>query len=175
MRRGDGGVDSAAQLLSELGPSGDHLASTFDLLAQVEIIDGRPAPSAENLDDARRLVEEHARFLPAWLLAITLHVEAGQVSDAADLARRANSRFPTHPEPAVWATQLLMAAKRWDEALSEAEEWRRRSLVDPFLADLAAAIMILGRGRPSAHAIHGHPHPATEQHSAPSTAPCHEL
>ena len=147
MRRGDGGVDSAAQLLSELGPSGDHLASTFDLLAQIEIIDGRPAPSAENLDDARHLVEEHARFLPAWLLAITLHVEAGQVSDAADLARRANSRFPTHPEPAVWATQLLMAAKRWDEALSEAEEWRRRSLVDPFLADLAAARVLMELAR----------------------------
>ncbi len=139
MRRTDGGVESAVQLLSELGPTGDDLASTFHLLAQIKVIDGRPAPSAENLGDARRLVDEHSRFLPAWLLAITLHVEAGQFSEAADLARRANSRFPTHPEPAVWATQLLIAASRWDEALSEAEEWRRRSLVDPFLADVAAA------------------------------------
>lgn len=147
MRRADGGVNSAVQLLNELGPSGDDLASTLGLLAQIEIIDGRPAPSAKNLGDARRLVDEHPRFLPAWLLAITLYVEAGQVSDAADLARRANSRFPTHPEPAVWATQLLMAADRWDEALSEAEEWRRRSLVDPFLADVAAARALMELAR----------------------------
>ena len=143
MRRDDAPVHSALELLSELGGDSENLASTLRLLEQIELIDGRPAPSDENLDDARRLVAEHARFLPAWLLAITLHVEAGQVSDAADFARRANGRFPTQPEPAQWATQLLMAAGRWDEALAEAEEWRRRSMIDPFPADVAAATILM--------------------------------
>ncbi len=147
MRRDHAPVHSALELLSELGGDSENLASTLRLLDQIELIDGRPAPSAENLDDARRLVKEHARFLPAWLLAITLHVEAGKVSEAADLARRANGRFPTQPEPAQWATELLIAAGRWDEALAEAEEWRRRSLVDPFPAEVAAATVLLELAR----------------------------
>ena len=55
MRRDDAPVHSALELLSELGGDSENLASTLRLLEQIELIDGRPAPSDENLDDARRL------------------------------------------------------------------------------------------------------------------------
>lgn len=143
------GRREAIKLLRELGEENDSLLATLTLLEQVPLRDGRTSPTEANLEKARQLTEVHPQFLPAWLLAITLHREAGRMRETIDLAQRAVSRFPAHAEPAQWAARLLIDAGRWDEALVEAREWRRRSLDNPLDADLALASVLLQLGRPA--------------------------
>lgn len=81
------------------------------------------------LDAARRLIDRHPTFLPAWQLTITLYAEDGRFNDAIALARRAVGRFPADPEPAQWSAELLIASGQWQAALAEAYEWERRSPV----------------------------------------------
>lgn len=138
----------AIELLRELGAENDSLLAALSLLEKVPVHNGTTAPTASNLAEARRLVEEHGGFLPCWLLAISLHVEAGKLNEAITLARRAISRLPGQPEPAQWATQLLIDARRWNEALVEAQEWRRRALADPLAADTMIALILLEQLRP---------------------------
>ncbi|MDY7109366.1 MAG: tetratricopeptide repeat protein [Planctomycetota bacterium] len=142
------GRGEAIKLLRELGRENDSLLDTLTLLEQIPVEDGRTSPTDVNLQAARTLTEAHPQFLPAWLLAITLHREAGQMRETIDLARRAVGRFPAHAEPAEWASRLLIDAGRWSEALVEAREWRRRSLDRPLSADLALATILLRLDRP---------------------------
>jgi tetratricopeptide (TPR) repeat protein len=133
----------AIRRLRKLGEGNDDLLATLVLLEQIPVRDGRSAPTDANLAAAHRLVEAHGRFLPAWMLAMSLHIEAGRVSEAITLARGAVSRFPAKSEPAQWATQLLMQSRRWSEALVEAQEWRRRNLSEPLQADVVIAAILL--------------------------------
>jgi len=143
------GRRQAIELLRELGEANDSLLATLTLLEKVPVKDGRTSPTEENLAQAKRLTELHPQFLPAWLLAVTLHREAGRMRETIDLARRAVSRFPAHAEPAEWTTRLLVDAQRWDEALMEGREWRRRSLDSPVTADLVLASILLQLRRPA--------------------------
>jgi tetratricopeptide (TPR) repeat protein len=143
------GRGEAIELLRELGAKNDSLLATLTLLERVPLKGGETSPTQANLDEARQLIEVHPQFLPAWLLAITLHREAGQTRQTIDLARRAVSRFPAQVEPAEWAARLLIDAGRWSEALVEAREWRRRSLDRPLEADLALASILIQLDRPN--------------------------
>jgi len=131
-----------AQVLGELDEA-DELVATLALLGTLRTEDGMMVATDESVAQAKRLVEDHGRFLPAWQLAIALHRQADRRSQAVELARRAVSRFPARPEPSQWATALLSEYRRWDEALVEAQEWRRRSTEDALPADAALASILL--------------------------------
>ena len=139
----------AIRLLRDIGSGNDALLAMLELLERVPVTDGKAIPTEENLVEARQLTESHAMFLPAWQMAMALHLEAGRRNDAMAIAREAIGRLPGEPQPAAWATQLLMQAGRWDEALAEAQEWRRRTLADPLPADAATARILLVRERPA--------------------------
>jgi len=145
---GESDHERAVKLLSSLGQENEELQAVVQLLAEIRIIDNRAEPTDEQLQQAKQLVEQHASFLHAWQLAVSLHHDAGRVSDAIDLARQALSRFPTEPEPSEWTTQLLMRAQRWGEALVEAQEWRRRTRGDTFVVDLDLASLYLQLNQP---------------------------
>jgi tetratricopeptide (TPR) repeat protein len=141
----------AIALLEELGAEDDHLLATLRVLQRVPPADdGRAlAPTDADLEAVRELVSEHGTFLPAWRVAIALHVDAGRAADAVGIARTAMKRLPARPEPARWATELLMRERQWAEALLEAEEWRRRALSDPLPVDVRIAAILLELHRPS--------------------------
>ncbi len=136
------------ELLSNLDQDNEDLQAVIQLFSEILIVDNRAEPTDEQLQQARQLVKQHASFLHAWQLAISLHHDAGRVSDAIDLARQALTRFPTEPEPSQWTTRLLMRAERWDEALVEALEWRRRTRGDTFVVDLDLASLYLRLNQP---------------------------
>ncbi len=138
----------AIDQVRQLGTGNDDLIALLLLLDKVPLRDGKLAPTSDNLVEAGRLVEQHGAFLPIWLLAISLHVDADQTDDAVLIARNAVSRFPGQIEPSQWATQLLMQLRQWNEALVEAQEWRRRSLSQPLQADIAIASILLELNRP---------------------------
>jgi len=133
--------------LRELGLQNDQLMSMLTLLDKIPLREGKSAPSEANLSEAQRLIEQHGRFLPVWLMAISLHVEAGRLSEAITLARNAVSRLAGQPEPSQWATQLLIESHRWNEALIEAQEWRRRAIGQPIAVDVVIASILLELNR----------------------------
>lgn len=135
------------RLLRELGSDNDALLAMLQLLERTPQKDGRSAPSADNLAEARRLTTSYGLFLPVWQLAVSLHVEAGRTSEAIAIARDAVGRLPGEAQPCEWSTQLLIAAGRWSEALAEAQEWRRRTLADPQAADAATALSLIALDR----------------------------
>ena len=143
----------ALEDLRAVASDDDDLVAALEFLNRVPMTQDGFAPRPEDFRAATALVESHASFLPAWLLAISLHSDAGQVNEAIALARRAVSRFPSRAEPAQWATSLLATAGRWEEALVEAREWRSRSLEDTMAADLMVASILLELHRP-ADALH---------------------
>ncbi len=121
----------------------DALLETLALLQSVRFEDGRAQPTGKDIDAARDLASRNGAFLPSWMLAISLMADSGRTNDAIDMARRAVGRFPTEPQVARWATSMLMSAGRWQEALMEAQEWRRRTLDDPIDADVAMTTILL--------------------------------
>ncbi|UCD74370.1 MAG: tetratricopeptide repeat protein [Phycisphaerales bacterium] len=148
-RLGETERTKALAVLRELGAENDDLLATLELLERIPIVEGKAKAAAEHLDAARSLAEQRLGFLPAWHLAVTLHAEVGRTQDALELARRALRNFPTRTEPAQWTTQLLAGAERWEEALIEAEEWRRRTVDDAIEADVAIASILLELHRPA--------------------------
>ena len=127
-------------------------AGDQDLLATLEVLELAPhdqsVPSQRYLAEAQQLVKEHGNFLPAWLLTITLHVQAGYPAEAISLSRQAVSRFPAEAEPAQWSTELLVKAGRYREALVDAREWRRRTKAGSLEVDAAIADILIELGRP---------------------------
>jgi len=141
--------DRAVAFWDELGVEDQAIEDMLSLLQSVEVRAGRLRPSQRDLDEAQALVSRHGQFLPAWMLCIAMHSDAGRMNEAIDTARRAVGRFPADAQVARWATNLLMQAERWSTALTEAQEWRRRSLHDPIDADVAIATVLLELGRAS--------------------------
>lgn len=139
--------EEAIRTLREIGSNDESLLAMLELLSKVPFRNGREAPTDENLAAARRLTDAHGLFLPAWQLAVSLHMQAGRVNDAIAIARGAISRLPGEPKPAQWATQLLMQQQRWDEAYAEVQEWRRRTQADPLPADAAMAQVLIALNR----------------------------
>jgi tetratricopeptide (TPR) repeat protein len=148
----------AINLLRNIGEPSDALLAMLEVIERVPHVEGRAQASPDDLDQVRQLLANHPEFLPGWLWAVSLHADAGDVSAAIDLARRATSRFPVHPEPAELATQLLLRTGRWSEALVEAQEWRQRSLHDPLPVDVVMASIELELGRHEAAVAHLMPH-----------------
>ncbi len=142
------GRREAIQILREFSGEDDDLLALLELLDEVPTKDGKPVVDDSILRKARRLVEDHGGLVATWHVASQLFAQGGKVEEAVELSRRAVSRFPAQPEPARWATELLGRAGRWDEALVEAQEWRRRTLQDPLPADVMIARILLEVDRP---------------------------
>lgn len=142
-----GGHQPMLALLTELAAANPDLRPVVALFEQIPVVQGRAMPTDAHLRAARELVRTHSYVLEAWQLAYSLHADAGRMSEAIDLARRAVGRFPADPEPSRWATQLLINVQRWDEALFEAEEWSRRTRDNPLSSELAVASILLQLGR----------------------------
>lgn len=137
----------AANALHDLGSDNNDLTSMLQLLDKIPVRDSKSAPTEANLAQAQHLIDQHGQFLPVWLMAISLHIEAGRLPDAITLARNAVSRLPGQPEPSQWATQLLIESHRWNEALIEAQEWRRRAVGQPIAVDAVIASILLELNR----------------------------
>jgi tetratricopeptide (TPR) repeat protein len=147
----------AIDVLRQLEGADDELVATLSLLDQIPVAEGKVSPSDSLLESARKLVDQHSRFLPAWHLAITLHAEAGRLHEAISLARRAVGRFPADPEPAQWSMELLMRAGQWQAALADAHEWARRVPVESMNVQLTVATILLELDRASEAVEHLEP------------------
>lgn len=96
--------------------------------------------SAEHLlTQLRSLANRYPRFLAVQTLVVRKLLAAGRTAEAANIAQRAMQAFPSSVEPAWMAAEALAAAGQWSEAMSVAQEWRRRSTNRPLAADLMIA------------------------------------
>lgn len=139
--------DNTLAFWKEIGGGDAALNELLFLLQRIRYQDGRLHPTQRDLDEAQALVTKHGGFLPAWTLCISMLADAGQENMAIDMARRAVGRFPSDPQVARWAATMLMSANRWQDAVPEVQEWRRRSLDDPIEPDVAMAVIMLEMNR----------------------------
>jgi tetratricopeptide (TPR) repeat protein len=86
-----------------------------------------------------QLTKSSPTFFPAWRLLVEARFQRGEIQESIDAARLAARSAPVDPRPARLATEVLVAAGRYDEALLMAQQWRQRSISEPFDADLSIA------------------------------------
>ena len=159
----DLGTDSAARseairIFEELRGDNRALIETMKLFDRTATDDQGFSVSERDLEDARELTEKFPSFVPAWRLAMRLHIHADKRGDALDLARRAMNKLPANPLPAVWAVDLYQQEGRANEAIGAAREWRERTLDDPIEADITIAAInrILNKPKDGLTAIAPH-------------------
>lgn len=135
----------AIKLFEEMEGDNRALLDTVRLFDGAIRADGTLATDSRRLNEARQLAQKHPTFLLAQRLAVMMHIEAGRVQEATDLAQQALARIPTSPEPAKWLVDLHVSDGRMNEALLAARAWRSRSLESPFEADITIARLLLYR------------------------------
>jgi len=134
--------EKAFELLHDLDAGDPALRATLDLARRAD----QHQPSSSDLLESIDLTRAHDDFLPAWRLAVTLHVNAGRHERALGLSRDAALRHPHAPAPAEWTVRILLRLERLEEALAAVETWRERSRHDPLQADVVGASIHLARG-----------------------------
>src|SRR5439155_4434923 len=91
-------------------------------------------------------------------LTTRMCVIAGRFDPAVTIATRAVKNFPTSPEVARTAVQVLCTAGRWAEALGAAKDWRERITAYPLPADMAIALAYIKSGQPRSAALQLEPY-----------------
>lgn len=145
-----GGALSADRLRDVLDRLGDSVTSREALeryLAAKTAIESRPGDADFAEEQLRHVTNDYPLFLPAWEDLATLYSESGRVDDAAAVAREAAFRVPESARAAELAAHALALAKRFDEALDMAKEWRARLDDDPYPATLFTAALLRQVGR----------------------------
>lgn len=143
--------DQAArrEAIEALGDSGSNPAALRKtLLIYQRAASREDGPSSRDRHDALELARQLRDFLPAWKMAVTWLAADGQVNEAVRMAEDAATLMPARPEPAEWATSLMLEAGRETEALEKARQWRNRMNHRPYGADTLIAALELSQGRP---------------------------
>ncbi len=107
-----------------------------DNVATVEVVTG-----------LRRLADEHPGFLVLQLVTAERQLRAGLNDEAQAVAGRAVRTFPGSVDAAQLLTAALGADQLWDQALTAAQEWRKRGARNPLAAEVAIARARLRLGR----------------------------
>lgn len=106
-------------------------------------------PVADTARQIRRIADQNPRILDLQTLAIQLHATANQTNDAVELANRTAQAFPGAVEPAQLAAATLVQARRWNDVIEAAEEWKKRvATTDALGAEMAIAAAQLQLGNP---------------------------
>jgi tetratricopeptide (TPR) repeat protein len=134
---GNGSVDTAA-LIAEASKDPRNAALRDSLATYEEIRKNGDAPDRAAIK-MRRVADQYPRFLPVQTQVVRMYVQLGKVDDAIAVAARAMDNFPNDPEPAGLTSMVYAGVGRWNDALTTAREWRRRSLENPVQADLMIA------------------------------------
>ncbi len=135
-------------LASALVQAKSQRTAAADFLRVIQEAKEKGQRTAEVIYRLRQLADRHPRFWAGQALLVGVYRRIGRPNEAGELALRAMQAFPVAPEPAWLAAESLAAAGRWAEALSVANEWRRRSASQPVGADLIAAEAEIQLGQP---------------------------
>jgi tetratricopeptide (TPR) repeat protein len=128
--------------LSDIAGSLDSLdaAPPLKQLAKIlQELEQDPNDSKGYVAKLEQLTKTNPTFFPAWRLLVEARFQRGEIKEAVDTARVAARSMPVDPRPARLATDVLTAAGQYDEALMMAQQWRQRSITEPFDADLSIA------------------------------------
>src|SRR5690606_5890342 len=103
----------------------------------------------------RDLAGGNTFLLPLQAFLVQRYLNARDYDRAIAVAQRTSDALPNSADAARIATQTYAAADRLADSLLAAGAWRRRSLDNPFPADLwiAEANVRLGRGEPAVAAL----------------------
>lgn len=139
-RRGD--------ILERLVEPGDsqpepHLRRTAELLQAAMTRNGALEPTSAQLSEAVRIAELYPQSVPAFRIALYLHLQEGRVDDAITICQQVAARLPNAVEPAERAARLLRGRGRHDEAMTAAQMWRARAGSQSIEAELFMASLAL--------------------------------
>jgi tetratricopeptide (TPR) repeat protein len=118
--------------------------ASFDLLKLVADPSnhGDPQALASSLDS---FIQQHPDCVGAYFCQIQAYRQINRYNDAISVAQRAIAAFPNDDSLARFAVELCTAAKRWNDLLSIAEAWKKRSGNND--ADVAVATAMNGLGQ----------------------------
>ncbi len=105
-------------------------------------------------DRLQALAKQNPQFVRLHLFTAGVLVEAGRANEAAEMAYAIMRRYPNLPEAAAVATEALLRARQFDQALVAAMDWRSRDASRPAAAEIALARAKLGMGD-AAGAVNG--------------------
>ena len=99
------------------------------------------------------LTDANQDFWPLKSLVIAEQRRAGNMAEALRLARRAVLSLPAEIEPRRVLAEVLLEARRPDEALGHAKAWREKSPKDQMIADSLIGRIHLARNAPEEAAV----------------------
>ncbi len=133
---------SSREAMSDIAGSMNSLEDSSplkQLAAALQELEKNPTDTEGFLKKLEAITKDNPGFFPAWKLLAEGRFQRGEVKDAIEAALTAARSSPTDPRPARLATSLLMAAGEYDLALQMAQQWRQRSITQPFEADVGIA------------------------------------
>jgi tetratricopeptide (TPR) repeat protein len=133
---------SNKEALADIAASIDSTDASLPLkkmTAALQALEENPADAAGYMTRLETITKEHPTFFPAWRLLVEAKFQRGEVKEAIDLARVAARTAPIDPRPARLASEVMSAAGQYEEALVMAQQWRQRSITEPFEADMSIA------------------------------------
>jgi tetratricopeptide (TPR) repeat protein len=146
------------QDLTAMPGGGNLLPALLQNLADIDVIDEaiqlavddrKGATGAQTATKIRQLAEQHPKILAIQLFAIEFLAGKGQFENAATLATRAMSAFPSSASVARVCTGALGGAGRWSDAIATAKQWRQRDPDQAMQADMVIAATSLQMGDPT--------------------------
>ncbi len=95
--------------------------------------------SEQTLAKLRPVADRNPRFVPLQMLMARNYLQMGKFSDAEAVLLRTAAAIPDDAESCKMLAQLYATQQRWAEMLNSAQQWRQRSLEQPYPADLVIA------------------------------------
>ena len=122
-------------------------------LAAIQALRDKPGEVDAYISNIRAVMAEYPRYFPARRLLVMAYAERGDWDNAVAEARDAARVLPIDAQPSQLLTEVYAARSVYEDqrglqeaqkqyaeqALAAAREWRKRSLSDPFDADVAIA------------------------------------
>ncbi len=146
------------RLTAALLASADFRDAALQALRLLVNAERQQRPTADVAIDLRQIADHNPRFLALQSVAMQLYRAMGRASDVAQIAVRTMRVLPESAEAAWLAAGALAEAGQWDEALSAAREFQRRSGASSLQSDLmiAEAQLQLGQGSAAAEQLQPH-------------------
>ncbi len=144
-----GRISEAEGILAEVTNRSPRNISALVLLGSSRLMGGRPAPAVEPLRRATEIApgnaEAHFNLGLAWL-------SVGKPEEAERAWRRSLAINPRRPDAAANLIDLMLRAKRLDDAQVALNQARRHQLGEPILDFLEGKLAIQRRDAPRARA-----------------------
>ena len=140
---------SLRELAASLASNPTEETCLTEALSRLSALSPRARLGGEVLGAMQSLADRNPRVLALQLVVTDLLVRSGRVDEGVALVQRAVRLHPDQVYPLRVATESLLRAGRWADALQFGTRWRERSDVPELACSIARAEALTQLGRPT--------------------------